>query len=260
MKRSWFYLLLSLLSGLAILFVVLPLGSLYLGQSWESLAECARDVSILGAFLNSFVLAVAAAVIAVVVGTPLGYLLARDRIPAPNICQAIADLPLAVPHSVAGIALLMFLGRDAVAGALVSSLFGLSFVGTRAGIVAAMLFVSLPYAVSSAREAFERVSIRTEQVAASLGAPPASVFFRVSLPLAKGGITSGAILTWARSISEFGAVVILAYYPMTAPVKIWDEFASGTLEHSAAIAALFLLLCLGAFVIMRAIAGRHADV
>jgi len=217
MKRSWFYLLLSLLSGLAILFVVLPLGSLYLGQSWESLAECARDVSILGAFL-------------------------------------------AVPHSVAGIALLMFLGRDAVAGALVSSLFGLSFVGTRAGIVAAMLFVSLPYAVSSAREAFERVSIRTEQVAASLGAPPASVFFRVSLPLAKGGITSGAILTWARSISEFGAVVILAYYPMTAPVKIWDEFASGTLEHSAAIAALFLLLCLGAFVIMRAIAGRHADV
>jgi len=259
MRRNWFLLLFGFLSGLLLLFVGLPLLSLFAEQSAEELAAAVKDASVLDAFLNSFLLATVATAVAVVLGTPFAYLVARRKLPASRFWQAVVDLPLAVPHSVAGIALLLAFGRDALFGALFADVIGVGFVGTRLAIVAAMLFVSLPYAVSAAREAFESISVRVEQVAASLGAPPAAVFFRVSLPLAKGGVVSGAVLTWARAISEFGAVVILAYHPMTAPVKIWDEFASGTLRRSGAVAALFLLLCLAAFIVMRLLTRSKRD-
>lgn len=256
MRKRWFFLLFGFLSGFLLLFVVLPLSALYIRQSPKELLDVAKDSSVLEAFLNSFLLAAVATVIALVLGVPFAYLLARGMLPLGWAQQAVADLPLAVPHSVAGIALLLLFGEKAIFGALFEGIFGFGFVGTRIAIVTAMLFVSLPYAVSAAREAFEQVSVRVEQVAASLGAPPMSVFFRISLPLAKGGIVSGAVLTWARALSEFGAVVILAYHPQTAPVKIWDEFASGTLRRSGSIAALFLLLCLTLFIILRILTRR----
>ncbi len=133
-----------------------------------------------------------------------------------------------------------------------------------------MLFVSSPFMVNSAREGFESVNQRMEYAARTLGASQFEVFRRISLPLARRGIVTGMILTWARSISEFGAVYILAYFvsfwdirtmepniAMTAPVLIADQFLQYGLERSSAIAAILLLVCLSLFVILRYLSGRQ---
>jgi molybdate/tungstate transport system permease protein len=128
-----------------------------------------------------------------------------------------------------------------------------------AGIVAAMLFVSAPYTVNAARIGFETVDPRLEQVARTLGLGPWRVFARVSLPLARRGIVTGLTLTFARAISEFAAVAILSYYPMTAPVKIYELFLQSGLDDAAGGALLLLIVSLGLFVLFRQL-GRGASV
>ncbi len=147
--------------------------------------------------------------------------------------EALIDLPLAVPHTVAGIALLMVFGRQGVLGEPLQALVGLKFWGTLAGIVVAMLFVSAPYTVNAARIGFEAVDPRLEKIARTLGLDPWRTFWRITLPLARRGIMTGVTLTYARSISEFGAVVILVYYPMTAPVMIYELFLRFGLDQAA---------------------------
>ena len=149
---------------------------------------------------------------------PLAYILARGSFRGRGVIQSVVDLPLVVPHTVAGIALLFLLGRTGWVGGPAAHL-GVSFYGSQWGIVAAMLFVSAPFAVNSARVAFEAIDPRLERAARSLGASPWHAFRRITLPLGLRGVLTGAVLVYARSISEFGAVVIIAYYPATAPVR-----------------------------------------
>jgi len=125
-----------------------------------------------------------------------------------------------IPHTAAGIALLLVWGRHS----LLTRATGLTVVGTEVGITLAMLFVSLPFLVNGAKEGFRLVDVRLENTARTLGASPFQAFWTVALPLAKKSILSGSIMMWARGISEFGAVVILAYHPMTAPVLIFERF------------------------------------
>ena len=196
------------------------------------------------------------AVLAALAGVPLAYLLARTEFAGKNALQAIVDLPLAVPHTVAGIALLFAFGRTGVIGAPLESALGIRFWGTLAGIVVAMLYVSLPYTVTASRLAFEAIDPPLEQVGRVLHAGPWTVFARISLPLARPGILSGMTLSFARAISEFGAVVILAYFPMTAPVKIYDLFLQGGLRASAAAAIVLLAVVLILVALLRAFAAR----
>jgi molybdate/tungstate transport system permease protein len=170
----------------------------------------------------------------------------------------LIDLPLAVPHTVAGIALLYVFGRQGFVGAAADGLIGLRFWGTLAGVVVAMLFVAAPYTINAARIGFEAVDPRLEQVARTLGVGPWRVFRRVSLPLARRTIATGLTLTFARAISEFAAVAILAYYPMTAPVKIYELFLRFGLDDAAAMAALMLAVSLGLFVLFRWLGGGRA--
>jgi molybdate/tungstate transport system permease protein len=246
----------SLLVG----FVVLPLLALALTPSAASLVAAARTPDLRAALwlsvLGSFLTALAAALL----GVPLAYGLARTRFRGRSVIAALIDLPLAVPHTVAGIALLMVFGREGVLGAPAAALFGIRFWGTLWGIVAAMLFVSVPYTVNAARIGFEAVDPRLEQVARTLGLGPWAAWARVSLPLARHSILTGLTLTFARAISEFGAVVILVYYPMTAPVRIYTLFLRYGLDEAAAAAVLLLALCLALFVLFRALAyGRAVD-
>ena len=140
-----------------------------------------------------------------------------------------------IPHTVAGIAVLMAFSPKAPAGALLTKA-GLSPVNSHLGIILACMFVSIPFYVDAARDAFYGVSPRIERAARTLGAPFLSVFFRVSLPLARKGLVSGLIMSWARSVSEFGAVVIIAYHPMVAPTLIYDRFATFGLKYSTPVA------------------------
>jgi molybdate/tungstate transport system permease protein len=159
---------------------------------------------------------------------------------------------------VAGIALLIVFGRQGVIGGPAGEFLDLHFWGTLAGVVAAMLFVSAPYAVNAAKIGFEAVDPRLEKVARTLGIGPWGVLMHVTLPLAWRGIMTGLTLTYARAISEFAAVAILAYYPMTAPVKIYELFLESGLDESAAMALLLLIVSLALFILFRGIARRRA--
>jgi len=133
---------------------------------------------------------------------------------------------------------------------------GLCFTETLWGIVIAMAFVSAPFMIRAAQEAFESVDVELEMVARSLGASPARVFWHVTLPLSARGILRGCLLTWGRAISEFGAVVILAYYPMSAPVALYYLFITRGLSAAIPMTGLLVLMALAILVGVRLIAER----
>ena len=251
------YLLCWCLGSVLIVFLVVPLIALALSPSASNLASVARMADVRDAIVLSLEAAFLSATLAAMIGVPLAYALARTAFPGKGVIGALIDLPLAVPHTVAGIALLMVFGRQGLFGAPLQAV-GLRFWGTIGGIVIAMLFVSVPYTVNAARIGFEAIDPRLEKIARTLGLGPWRTFARVTLPLARRSIMTGVTLTYARSISEFGAVVILVYYPMTAPVKIYELFLRFGLEQSAAAAVLLLVVSLGLFMLLRALAQRGA--
>jgi molybdate/tungstate transport system permease protein len=168
------------------------------------------------------------------------------------VLAALVDLPLLVPHPVAGIALLLVLGRQSAVGSALLAL-GLRVVGSPAGIVAAMLFVAAPLYVSAAREAFGRVDARFEGVARTLGDPPWRAFRRVTLPLAMRGLIAAGVVMWARAVSEFGAIIVLTYNPKVVSVLSYDRFTSYGLTEALPVAAILVLLALVPLIALRAL-------
>ena len=249
------FLSLWFLSGLLLAFILLPIINMAARQTLQSMSLVAAQAEVRSAIWLSLESAALTALVAVILGTPLAALLARSRSRFKAVIEALVDLPLAVPHTVAGIALLLVLSRKGLIGAATAPL-GLQFWGTEAGIVAAMLFVSVPFMVNSARLGFESVDPQLEKAARTLGDSPFAVLWRIKLPLALRGIVTGAILTYARAISEIGAVMILAYYPMTAPVKIYDLFLQTGLQQSSAAAVLLLAVTLSTFLVFRYLANN----
>ena len=114
-----------------------------------------------------------------------------------------------------------------------------------------MAFVSIPFLFNAARDGFEAVPERLEKVALNLKASPVKVFFTVSLPLASRSILTGFIMMFARGMSEFGAVVIVAYHPMVTPVLVYEWFTSFGLNYARPAAVLFIVICLVFFIVMR---------
>lgn len=254
--RSWlFELILGVLGFAVLLFIVAPLASMALSTPAEALWQAAGDREVLDSLKVTLLAALFATAAAAVGGIPLAYLLARKRFPGRSLVMAIVDLPIIIPHSAAGIALLTVIGRQSTLGRV----FGGGLTGSVAGISIAMAFVSVPFLIAAAREAFEAVPTRLEHVARTLGASPSRVFFTVSLPLAWRGILSGLILMWGRGISEFGAVVIIAYHPMTTPVMVFRWFENYGLTAAKAVAVLLIVICTGLFVVFRLLSGFRAE-
>jgi molybdate/tungstate transport system permease protein len=192
----------------------------------------------------------------VLCGTPVAYALARLDFRGRALVSALLDLPLVIPHPVAGIALLLFLGRQsAIGSALLDA--GVRVVGTPVGIVCAMLFVSAPLYVSGAREAFARVDPHYEAVARTLGDPRWRAVRRVTLPLAGRGLLAAAVVMWARAVSEFGAIVILTYNPKVVSVLSFDRFTSFGLAEALPVAAVLVLLALLPLTALRALRGER---
>lgn len=252
------FLLLWLLGSLLVAFVLIPLLVLAGTPSLSELIDSARMPDVRDSILLSLEAASLSAILTALFGVPLAYVLARSHFTGRGIVSAIVDLPLAVPHTVAGIALLMVFGRQGILGEPLQTLVGLKFWGTLAGVVVAMMFVSAPYTVNAARVGFEGVDLQLEKIARTLGLGPWRTFVKITLPLARRGIFTGMMLTFARSISEFGAVVILVYYPKTAPVEIYELFLRFNLQQAVAAAVLLLAVSLGLFVLFRYVA-RNPD-
>jgi molybdate/tungstate transport system permease protein len=247
-----------LLLGLLIfLFIVVPLAKMIFASASEAqiLWQTILDPKVTSAIGLTLFAALIATLVGFLLGVPLAYLLARYDFSGKRLIEGLIDVPIVVPHTAAGIALLFVFGRQFLLGKAFGSV-GITFVDSMAGIIIAMLFVSIPFLIDSAKEGFRKVDVRLEKVARTLGASPWRTFFKVSFPLAWRSILAGNVMMWARGISEFGAVIILAYHPMIAPVLVYERFETYGLDYARPIAVLLILVSVLVFIILRTIAYR----
>jgi molybdate/tungstate transport system permease protein len=252
LRTSSWSLTLWFLAALLVLFVAGPLLRLLLHASPASLGSALQDPELLASIWLTVLTATVATLLSVLLGVPMAYLLARVPFPGRRLIAGIVELPIVVPHPVAGIALLLFLGRQSTIGRAVGEL-GLEIVNRVPGIVAGMLFVSAPIVVSAAREAFRSVDPKLERVARTLGDSGWHAFRHVTLPLAGRGVLAGSVLAWARSVSEFGSIVILTYNPKVASILIFDRFTLFGLPAAVPAAVVLLLIALAVFALVQAL-------
>lgn len=236
-----------------IVFLLLPFGSL--ANSAGGIPAAFLDPRTENAIITSFYCALFATVFALVLGVPFAYMFTRYEFRGKKLLDSLIDLPIIIPHNAAGIALIAVFSSGSLVGGFFGQ-FGVHFIDTIFGVVVAMAFVSAPFMIRSAQEAFTSIDPKMEHMARSLGASRFSVFKEVMLPSALKGILTGSILTWTRSVSEFGAVVMLAYYPMTAPVYLDYVYASEKLQAALPITGLLLILAVIALIVFRLVTDR----
>ncbi len=241
-----------------VLLVVLPLVRMIAEPSMADMTATIGDKSVVSALARSIGCALAASGASFLFGTPLAYLLARKSFAGKRLIEGIVDLPIMIPHPVIGIAILSLAGRNHPLGRFITDI-GVQLMGTYTGIIVVMVFVGLPFYVNTVKAAFEAVPPRLENVSRTLGANMFSTFSRITLPLVWRSVILGLIMATARAISEFGAIVIVAYHPMTAPVMIYERFTAYGLQYSQPVAVWLILVSFGLFVLMRMFSGGGAD-
>ena len=255
LKVEKLYLISALLGLVLLLFITYPIFNSLATTNGQILLQTIQDKEVLNAIWTSILTATITTLIIFVFGVPFAYFLARNDFKGKRVIESIIDIPVVIPHTVAGIILLTVFSSKCWLGKLLENL-GLEVIGTRIGIVAAMLFVSMPLLINAAKDAFLSISPRLENVSRTLGASHLQTFIYITFSIGWRGILTGMILTWARSISEFGAVVILTYHPMIAPTLIFDRFNTFGLEYSKPISAILITISLIIFIILRVIAQR----
>jgi molybdate/tungstate transport system permease protein len=258
-KNNLFSWILMLLSSLVLLFILAPLAGLFLHTSGSDLLETVTDKEVLQSIWLTLWVSFAATLVFAIGSVPLAWLLARKDFPMKNIVQGIIDLPVVLPHTAAGIAILGFISRDGILGKAAGSI-GLTLVNNPAGIAIAMAFVSLPFLINAARDGFAAVPERLEKAALTLGAGRSRMFFTISLPLAWRSIMTGFVMMFARGMSEFGAVVIVAYHPMVAPILIYERFTSFGLKYARPASVVFILVALVIFILLRLLSLNKREI
>jgi molybdate/tungstate transport system permease protein len=231
-------------------FIILPLIQLITAPSLGMLRESIGDKDVVRSIWLSIYTAGLAALISFFLGTPLAYLLARSNFRGKRLVEGIIDLPIAIPHPVVGIAILSVAGRNHWFGQLLGEL-GIRVMGSVTGIVTVLTFVGIPFYLNATKTGFEAISPRLEKVSRSLGASMFSTFIRITFPLAWRSMLIGIIMCCARAISEFGAVVIVAYHPMIAPVLIYERFEAYGLKYSQPVAVWLVSISLILFLLLR---------
>jgi molybdate transport system permease protein len=245
---------------LFVAFMVLPLAAL-LWRALDSgeLAENLTSDFVLDAMRLSAITSTISLVLALVFGTPLAYLLARSSFPGKIFVDLLVDLPIVLPPTVAGVALLVAFGRRGVLGEHLEPA-GIELAFTTTAVVLAQLFVSAPFYVRTVKAGFEAVDPQFEGVAATLGATPLRIFWRIVLPLCWPSVVAGAILCWARGLSELGATLIFAGNfqgrTQTMPLAIIGVFDAGrSIDLAIALAVILVLAAAVLLLVLRLFTG-----
>ena len=254
MKKYKFYIML-LLALIGLSFIALPIISIIFGTSISSIKSAFFDKEIINSIVLTLSAGILSTIIGILIGVPLSYLIVFKNFTGKKFLESIIDIPVMIPHTAAGIALLTIFGARGYLGRFFS-LFGLKFVGTLAGIVIGMMFVSITFLINATKEGFNGIDKNYIKVAKSLGANDFGTFFHVIIPLSLKDIISGTIMSWARAISEFGAIIILAYHPMVAPVLVYERFTTYGLAYSKPIVFLITVISLTFFLLLRIISGK----
>lgn len=230
-------------------FLVLPLLALVLRISPPSVIEHLANAQVAQAISLSLTTTLVSTAVALLAGTPLAYLLARRDFPGRAALDTLIDLPMVLPPSVAGIALLMAFGRRGLLGSYLNE-FGFSVAFTETAVVLAQIFVAAPFFIKSAIAGFGGVDQDLEQAAALDGASGRQIFRYITLPLAGPVLFGGTVMTWARALGEFGATIIFAgNFPgrtQTMPLAIYIGFE---LDLDVALTLAVILLTISFLVL-----------
>ena len=253
------------LSGSFAVFLGLPVATL-IGRSLldGSLLAVAGSSAVLAALGLSLATTAISLVLTVGIGLPLAVVLARRSFRGKWLVEAVVDLPIVLPPAVAGLALLLVLGRRGLfAGPLQAA--GLDIAFTTLAVILAQTFVSAPFFVRAARTGIAAVDVDLEDAARVDGATEGQVFRRVTVPLASGALAAGLVMSWARSLGEFGATIMFAGNvegrTQTLPLVVYAEFQAGELDSAIAAGAILALAALGVLVAVRVFHwGRILDV
>jgi molybdate transport system permease protein len=233
-----------------LLFLILPMAALLLRIQTPGLVENLVNPQVLQAIQLSLMTTAISTLAALLLGAPLAYLLARYQFRGRSAIDTLIDLPMVLPPSVAGIALLLAFGRRGLIGSYLNDV-GLSLAFTQAAVVFAQIFVAAPFFIKAAISGFAGVERDLEQAAAIDGAHPWSVFRHITMPLAWPVLFGGAVMTWARALGEFGATIIFAgNFPgrtQTMPLAIYIGFE---LDLSVALTLAVILLAISFLVLL----------
>ena len=256
LKDKLFYFFIFLLTVFCFSFVLFPIVNTFLSVDLKALNFALRDGEVWRAILTSVKGAFFSTLLGLLMGVPTAYFLVSVDFKAKSFFESLLNLPIVIPHVAVGIMILKLLNQDAFLGKAFATL-GISFVDTIYGIIVAMCFVSFSYAVTSSILGFKSVEEELVWTARTLGASPFQVFRYIMLPLAFPYILRGAILSFARSMSEVGALLIVACYPITAPILMYERFEDYGLKASMPIAVLVILISLLIFVLLLSLSGRR---
>jgi molybdate transport system permease protein len=255
-RRQVAWLLISSLPMLV--FLIVPLVALLLRIAPAQLLTNLDNPEVSQAISLSMVTTAITVMLTVLMGTPLAYLLARRQFRGRRALDTLMDLPMVLPPSVAGIALLVAFGRRGLLGQYLSVV-GVELAFTQAAVVLAQLFVAAPFYIKAAAAGFAGVDRELEQAAALDGASPLQVTRYVTVPLAWTSLFGGAVMTWARALGEFGATIIFAGNfvgrTQTMPLAIYQGFEQ---ELSVALTLSAILLAVS-FAVLFVVKGvlRH---
>jgi sulfate/thiosulfate transport system permease protein len=188
------------------------------------------------------------AAIGAVMGTLVAWVLVRDSFPGKSVVNALIDLPFALPTIVAGLTLIALYGPG--------SPVGIHLAYTRAAVVVALLFVTLPFVVRSVQPVLIELDREVEEAAASLGASNGTTFRRVILPALRPSVLSGAALAFARSVGEFGSLALIAGKVQIASIVIYADIESGSEQSAAALSVVLMVIALVVLFMLRRFGAR----
>lgn len=237
-------------AAVAVLFVLLPLLATTARVDWASFPQLITSPAALTALRLSVLTAASATVLCILLGVPLALVLARSQLPGLRLIRALVLIPLVLPPVVSGIALLYTFGRRGLVGAHLEAA-GISIAFTTLAVVLAQTFVALPFLVLSLEGALRTDGTGYEEAAAGLGAGPWRVLTRVTLPVMAPALATGAVLSFARALGEFGATIAFAGslpgITRTLPLEIYLQRET---DPDAAVAMSFLLIVVAVLVIL----------
>ncbi|MFB6114438.1 MAG: ABC transporter permease [Halodesulfurarchaeum sp.] len=244
----------ALLGAVLLVYLIYPIASFV---AWTGGIDPAAfvDPAVLGAVKYSLLTAPVSTAIATTFGVPLAYVLSRSTFPGKIVVEALVVLPLVMPPVVGGVMLLSGFGPFTPLGAVAAAA-NIQLTGSVVGIVLAQTFVASPFVVITARSGFDAIDEEIEQAARSLGKGPIETFRLVSLPLARGSILAGVVLTFARALGEFGATMMTAYHPQTMPTQIWVAFVSHGIEATAPLVVILLVIGFSVVFVLQSVGKR----
>lgn len=238
---------------LLLLLLTLPLLGLLFRVSPVRLLARLGDPAILQALKLSAVTSLSATMIVVALGLPAAYLLARREFRGKRLVEALIDLPMVLPPTVAGLALLLALGRNGLTGSTLD-LLGIQLPFTTLGVIVAQAFMAVPFFIGPARAGFASIDPRLLDAATTLRASEWFRFSRVMVPLALPSLLAGAAMSCARALGEFGATITFAGnlpgFTQTMPLAVYDAMQSD-LEAAIAMAVLLTVMALGLLLVLR---------